>query len=364
MKVICISGKAQHGKDTTATMLKEALETNGRSVMIAHFADLLKYICKTYFGWNGQKDEHGRHLLQYVGTDVIRAKSPDYWADFIVKFFSMFQEEWDYVILPDCRFPNEYELFKYSGIDTMLLRVERPNFVSPLTPEQQAHKSETALDDYHFGYVIQNDGDLNKLRTAVAVLIAELESPPAPLTILFDADDVAENLLNCWVDLLNRRYGTSVAFEDVNDWDMTLAFPSLTKRQIFGALTDDELWRSLEPMPGSQRILQKWFDQGHKLYMVTASDYRTCRVKVERILEMFPFLDWEHIIFATNKQMVRGDILIDDGIHNLIGGDYYKILFNRPHNRGLDVEKYGVHRAETWGDVDALVERYAKERRV
>lgn len=96
--------------------------------------------------------------------------------------------------------------------------------------------------------------------------------------------------------------------------------------------------------------------------MVTASDYRTCKVKVERILEMFPFLDWEHIIFATNKQMVRGDILIDDGVHNLIGGAYHKILFNRPHNRGLDVEKYGIRRAETWDEVDALVEQYAKER--
>ena len=28
--------------------------------------------------------------------------------------------------------------------------------------------------------------------------------------ILFDADDVLENLLECWVKLLNRRYGTSV----------------------------------------------------------------------------------------------------------------------------------------------------------
>lgn len=102
MKVICISGKAQHGKDTTATMLKEMLEKNGKNVIIAHFADLLKYICKTYFGWDGQKDERGRHILQYVGTDVIRAKSPNYWADFIVNFFSMFQDEWDYVILPDC----------------------------------------------------------------------------------------------------------------------------------------------------------------------------------------------------------------------------------------------------------------------
>ena len=362
MKVICISGKAQHGKDTTAAILKELLEADGKSVKIAHFADLLKFICKTYFDWDGQKDERGRHILQYVGTDVIRAKSPDYWADFIVNFLSMFQEEWDYVLLPDCRFPNEYELFKYSGIDTVLLRVERSGFVSPLTPEQQAHKSETALDGYRFDYVIQNDADLDKLRGTLATFVVGLESEFVPLTILFDADDVAENLLNCWIKLLNERYGTSVAFEDIKDWDMTLAFPTLTKQQLFGVLTEDELWRSLEPMPGSQRILQKWYDQGHKLYMVTASDYRTCKVKVERILEMFPFLDWEHIIFATDKQMVRGDILIDDGVHNLIGVAYYKILFNRPHNRGLDVEKYGIRRAETWDEVDALVERYAKER--
>lgn len=361
MKVICISGKAQHGKDTTAAMLKEMLEENGKSVTIAHFADLLKYICKTYFGWDGRKDERGRHILQYVGTNVIRAKSPDYWADFIVNFLSMFQEEWDYVLLPDCRFPNEYELFKYRGIDTMLLRVERSNFVSPLTPEQQAHKSETALDGYRFDYVIQNDADLDKLRGTIAVFVAELEPKFVPLTILFDADDVAENLLNCWIKLLNKRYGTSVAFEDVNDWDMTLAFPTLTKQQLFGVLTEDELWSSLEPMPGSQRILQKWYDQGHKLYMVTAFDYRTCKVKVEKILGMFSFLDWEHIIFATNKQMVRGDILIDDSVHNLIGGDYYKILFNRPHNRNLDVEQYDIHRAETWDDIDVLVEQYTRE---
>ena len=160
--------------------------------------------------------------------------------------------------------------------------------------------------------------------------------------------------------LVKIDYGTTVAFEDIKDWDMTLAFPTLTKQQIFGVLHDDELWKSLEPMPGSQRVLQKWFDQGHQLYMVTASDYRTCKVKVERILEMFPFLDWEHIIFASNKQMIRGDILIDDGIHNLLNGEYFKILFNRPHNRGLDVEKYGVQRADTWDDVDSMVQEFAE----
>lgn len=375
MKIVCISGKAQHGKDTTAGFLKEALEAEGQKVLVAHFADLLKYICKTFFEWDGQKDEHGRHILQYVGTDVIRAKSPDYWADFMVNFLSMFENEWDFVIIPDTRFPNEYEIFKHYGFDVKLVRVFRPDFVSPLTPEQQAHPSETSLDDYPYDYRILNTSlsDLKALvRAAARPWFIEgqsefksvyLSKPYRPLTILFDADDVAENLLNCWIGVLNRRYGTSVSIEDVTDWDVSKAFPTLTKEQIFDVLLEDELWQSLKPLPGAQRILEHWYKQGHQLYMVTASDYRTCKAKFERIFELFPFLDWDHIIVTSNKQMVRGDVLIDDGIHNLIDGDYYKILFTRPHNAWMDdLEKYDIHRADSWDDVDDLVHRYAESR--
>lgn len=44
VKIIAISGKAQHGKDTTAGFLKSALEADGYKVQVAHYADLLKYI--------------------------------------------------------------------------------------------------------------------------------------------------------------------------------------------------------------------------------------------------------------------------------------------------------------------------------
>ena len=67
MQVIVISGKAQHGKDTTAGFLKDALEADGYPVLIAHYGDLVKYVCKMYLGWNGEKDEYGRSLLQYAG---------------------------------------------------------------------------------------------------------------------------------------------------------------------------------------------------------------------------------------------------------------------------------------------------------
>ena len=71
MKVICISGKAQHGKDTSALMVKEMLEDDGYKVLIAHYGDLVKYICRTFFQWNGEKDEAGRSLLQRIGTDAV-----------------------------------------------------------------------------------------------------------------------------------------------------------------------------------------------------------------------------------------------------------------------------------------------------
>ena len=106
MKIVCISGKAQHGKDTTAKLLEETLEAQGNRVLIAHYGDLVKYVCKTFFGWDGKKDEKGRTLLQRVGTDKIRAVSPDYWVDFIVSILDIFCDEWDYVLIPDTRFPT------------------------------------------------------------------------------------------------------------------------------------------------------------------------------------------------------------------------------------------------------------------
>lgn len=174
MKIILISGKARHGKDTTANFLKSALEADGYSVLVAHYGDLVKYVCKTFFGWNGEKDEHGRTLLQKVGTDAIRTQRPDYWVSFITDIMELFSEEWDYVLIPDCRFPNEVERVKEAGFNTVHLRVVRENFVSPLTAEQQAHPSETALDNTTPDYYIMNSGSLKDLQNTVVELLVEL----------------------------------------------------------------------------------------------------------------------------------------------------------------------------------------------
>lgn len=173
MKVILISGKAQNGKDTVAGSLHKALVNDGKKVLITHYADLLKYICTNYFGWDGNKDEKGRQMLQYVGTDVIRKQNPSLWVDFVAMMLTYFHGNWDYVIIPDCRFPNEITTLIDNGFDTVHLRVTRAGIKSPLTTEQQLHPSETALDDVTPDYYINNDGTLHDLETTITKWIKE-----------------------------------------------------------------------------------------------------------------------------------------------------------------------------------------------
>lgn len=173
MKVILVSGKAQNGKDTVASMLRDKLTADNHRVLTTHYADLLKYICRNYFGWDGNKDEKGRQMLQYVGTDVIRKQNPTLWVDFVAMMLKYFHENWDYVIIPDCRFPNEVTTMVENGFDTIYLRVVRPGFKSPLTEEQQKHPSETALDDTVPDFYIENTGTLEELEVATSNWIKE-----------------------------------------------------------------------------------------------------------------------------------------------------------------------------------------------
>lgn len=159
MKVITISGHAQSGKDTAANIMKHTMNDYGKKALITHYADLLKYICTAFLEWDGKKDEAGRSLLQYVGTDLIRDEYPDYWVDFIIVVLDKLSGfgNWDYVIIPDARFPNEINKLKQDGFDVVHIRIVRPSHNNNLSDVQQGHISETALDSIIPDFILKNN---------------------------------------------------------------------------------------------------------------------------------------------------------------------------------------------------------------
>ena len=171
------------------------------------------------------------------------------------------------------------------------------------------------------------------------------------LTILCDADDTIQELTAHWLEELNKKYDCNVKKEDIKSWDMTKAFPKLTPDEVLEPLYREEFWSRTTPIDGSSYYLKRLIDDGHKLLIVTASNPETFGAKTKKLLQMFPFLTENQIIRENNKQTVYGDILIDDGVHNLIGGRYKKFLFNQPNNSGFNEQDYDITRVYSWKDI-------------
>lgn len=181
MKIIMISGKSGHGKDTVAQMMKEILEKDNKRVLVIHFADLVKHYARDYYNWNGQKDEAGRALLQKIGTTMMRKYYPTYWAEIVGKFLAVagYWNEFNYCLIPDWRFKNEFSTVylhnsKINKIYT--IRVNRKNYRNPaMTDEQFNHISETELDDINFDWIIDNNGNLLDLKAYVNMALSYID---------------------------------------------------------------------------------------------------------------------------------------------------------------------------------------------
>ena len=170
-RIYLISGHAQNGKDLTGQLIKKQL---GDKAVILHFADYLKYICKSYLNWDGTKSEEGRTILQKVGTEMIREQMgyPTFWADRAIELIHILSFKYDYFIFGDTRFPNEISKLQAEFGDLVTtVRITRPNFNNGLSEEQLNHSSETSLDDYHFDCYLLNDKDEAELEEKVAWLL-------------------------------------------------------------------------------------------------------------------------------------------------------------------------------------------------
>ena len=181
------------------------------------------------------------------------------------------------------------------------------------------------------------------------------------MTILVDMDDTIEQLLKAWVSRANEKFGRKVTLDDITDWNVAKPYTGLTRKQIYDVTFERGFWETVEPMPGAAEALKHFMDEGHEVYIVTATEPEHVEEKMNGLLfRYFPFLSWDQVIITSRKQMIRGDVLIDDGIHNLEGGSYMKIMFTAPHNRDYDAEGNGMIRVHTWPEVVRIIDNESR----
>lgn len=156
-KIVVISGKATHGKDETSKKIMAVLEKEGKKCLSIAVGDALKSAAAKYFGWNGEKDEKGRSLLQSMAM-LARKNNPGVWSNILNELIEAFGPEYDYVFVADMRFPIEIDSLKkkFPGKVRSIL-VKRVNYESTLTANQKNDITEISMEGYPFDDLIIND---------------------------------------------------------------------------------------------------------------------------------------------------------------------------------------------------------------
>lgn len=174
---------------------------------------------------------------------------------------------------------------------------------------------------------------------------------PNDFIIACDMDDTIEQFGSAWINWLNSHYGTTVTPEQVTSWNIASYFPEIPKAEIYSCTESEAFWDSVEPDSHAIFYLSKLQDEGFPIYIVTSAHHKTYAAKLEKCLfKYFPFIDRHNVIVTYNKQLIKCNVLVDDGTHN-IEGDYYGLLMSRPHNQSYIVDNDKTYRVNNWTEV-------------
>lgn len=152
------------------------------------------------------------------------------------------------------------------------------------------------------------------------------------ITLLIDQDDVLADYMGAVVAAYNEKYHTDIKRDACVSWNLYTVFG----KEIDTVMHEPDLFRNLKPIPHALEVFERLYMSNlFEMYIVTAANPRAVEAKYEWIEKYLPFFPKNHIIVCSSKFMIKGDYLLDDGMHNIedfanAGGK--SVVFDKPHN--------------------------------
>lgn len=189
--------------------------------------------------------------------------------------------------------------------------------------------------------------------------------------VIVDMDEVICKWVERILEWYNQDHETSFTKEDIKNWDVTTDLPPDGKYFLRACMRYPEFYRDLDPVEGSIDGIQKLLQDGFDVVIATATP-RSAGIayhgKLEWLRRNMPFFDLKSLVSISRKDLLNGDVLLDDGPHNIIPwckSGKIGVVFDHPWNRVIDVTGGGdnFHRVKHWNEFVPLMHELRERKR-
>ncbi len=170
------------------------------------------------------------------------------------------------------------------------------------------------------------------------------------LRIGCDLDSVLNHLDRAWVEWVQNNHDPEFKIEKWVSWD--LHKHAKGGQKLYSFLDDPKNFSILEVQEDAVRVTKK-LAKYHDLFVVsTCTNFIACAAKAAWLKKYFPHISQKNIVFTARKDIIRVDVLIDDGEHNFKNFEGIPILYDSPwntHAKHLDKNRLkGWKAIENW----------------
>lgn len=151
--------------------------------------------------------------------------------------------------------------------------------------------------------------------------------------ILFDMDDVITNTLHSFMKIYNEENNSNYTVDDIREWDLVSKFGE----GIFDIFRQQDFFYDLDPKNDAVAVLTELINSTkYDVFIITAcNSVDELAQKVRWLQKLIPDFNLNRIISCKEKEIIRGDLIVDDKLANLYACEPFMkcVVYDMPHNR-------------------------------
>ncbi|MBE8712499.1 5' nucleotidase, NT5C type [Sphingobacterium hungaricum] len=163
--------------------------------------------------------------------------------------------------------------------------------------------------------------------------------------LIVDMDGVLADVYQQFFKYEKEQFQLTINPDDCAGVPEEQVFPHLSEY-----IHNDSFFLDAPLMEGSKEVFEK-LNKQYDLYIVSAAMEfpNSLRQKLAWLQNHFPFIKWQQIVFCGSKEVIKGDIMIDDHFKNLDYFDGKTYLFAQPHSIHKDAGRH--ERVQSWSEI-------------